>query len=120
MAEPISIEMLRLSINMAATEQRLTLENIASANNAAAGYKVSDFSRLIEAVRHESEQTRIAELSDNWSKVESGFTHKLSKQVALDEEVALSMKAAGKYQKMIEVLNRKLALAELAANGGKR
>ncbi|TMO66625.1 hypothetical protein [Pseudoalteromonas aurantia] len=120
MAEPLSIEMLRLSINMAATEQRLTLENIASGNKVGANYQAVDFSQLIESVQHESDSSRIATLSDNWVNVEATLTSKTTKQVVLDEEVALSMKAAGKYQKMIEVLNRKLALAELATNGGKR
>ncbi|CAH9051025.1 hypothetical protein PSECIP111951_00313 [Pseudoalteromonas holothuriae] len=123
MSDLLSIEALRLSMNIAATQQRLALENIASHSISNAGSQRADFSTLlaeVNALPAEQRAQVISNLSSQWQEVESSYIQQSHKKATLDEEVALSMKASGSYRKLAEVLNRKLGLMNLAISGGKR
>ncbi|MCF2860219.1 hypothetical protein L1286_22315 [Pseudoalteromonas sp. SMS1] len=123
MNEVNSIEMLRLAMNMAATEQRLAMQNIASANAQVKSTSEVNFDALLEELNSLPPDVR-AELakqySDSWHTQEGQFVSEYARTSKLDEEVALSMKAAGKFNKMTEVLNRKMGLMRLAVSGGKQ
>ncbi|CAM4163254.1 hypothetical protein [Pseudoalteromonas byunsanensis] len=123
MSDLLSIEALRLSLNIAATEQRLSLENLASHSVSGASAQRADFSSLladIQSLPSDQKAEVMSQLSSQWQDVEASYVNESHKKVSLDEEVALSMKASGKYQKLAEVLNRKLGLMNLAISGGKR
>ncbi|MGC0118626.1 MULTISPECIES: hypothetical protein [Pseudoalteromonas] len=123
MSDLLSIEALRLSLNMAATQQRLSLENVANHSTSTQGSQRADFASLLqglEGISSDQKQQVMSQLSSNWHTVEGHYIHQSDKKASLDEEVALSMKASGQYQKLVEVLNRKIGLMNLAVSGGKR
>ncbi|MCF6436986.1 hypothetical protein [Pseudoalteromonas sp. MMG022] len=123
MSDLLSIEALRLSLNMAATEQRLALENLASHSISGAHSQRADFSSLladINSMPSEQKSQAMSQLSDQWQDIETYYVNQGNKKASLDEEVALSMQASGKYQKLVEVLNRKIGLMNMAVSGGKR
>ena len=122
MADQASIELIRLALNVSASQQRLALENLASASIENAKYKEIDFASVLSQLRSSDSATRLktaAMISNNWQQIEQDVTVTSFKEVKLDEEVALSLKASGNYQKMVELMNRKMGLMKLAVTGGK-
>jgi len=123
MADQTSIELLRLALNVSATQQRLALENIAASNTDSLQYKSLDFSTVLMQLQNETSDIRrqiSGDISNNWETIEQDMTELNFKEIKLDEEVALSLKAAGNYQKMVELMNRKMGLMKLSVSGGKR
>jgi len=123
MADQTSIELLRLALNVSATQQRLALENIAASNTDSLQYKSIDFSTVLMQLQNETSDIRrqiSGDISNNWETIEQDMTELNFKEIKLDEEVALSLKAAGNYQKMVELMNRKMGLMKLSVSGGKR
>lgn len=123
MADQTSIELLRLAMNVSSSQQRLTIENIASSNSGSLEYRSLDFSTVLSQLQNETSVGRYEmskSLSDNWKLIEPDMIESKFKEVKLDEEVALSLKAAGNYQKMVELMNRKIGLMKLSVSGGKR
>lgn len=123
MSDFLSIEALRLSMNIAASQQRLSLENIANHSVASQETLRADFSQLLsdlEGMTGRKRESAMAQLSSQWHITEKQYVFQGNSKVELDEEVALSLKSAGKFNKLAETLNRKIGLMNLAVSGGKR
>ncbi len=118
----LTIEILRLSLNMNEAIHKSHVANIANSHNGVSGKQSVNFDSLLTDLRNMPPSIRLdkaQQLLSGWSQLADNNTKLVNGGVDLDNEVAKATLASGAYKKSIELLNRQLGLMQLAVKGGK-
>ncbi|NQY34878.1 MAG: hypothetical protein HRT37_07930 [Alteromonadaceae bacterium] len=119
----VTLDLLRLSLDMATSEQKVAAANIANANVEGyqkIGINFQDMLNEISSMDDWGQKIVIDGWSSNWQAMEEQAIYKISdEQVKLDEEVASSIKASMKYEALIEGVNRKYGMMRLVVSNGR-
>lgn len=113
-----AIEVTRLALRLAQVEQQNIADRIAHYQSGPQAVELYDFAPLMSQLQQANAQQR-AVIAQQTQDLEQ---HKqvVIAEASLDELVAQSSMVAGKYNALIEGLNRQLGLMSIVLNGGKR
>ncbi|WP_019677837.1 hypothetical protein [Arsukibacterium perlucidum] len=118
-----TIELLRLSLAVSRAQQQTHMENIAGYTGSAQQVNAVDFGDVMSQLSNLDDMSKnkyISHLMTDWSDTLSRQTTTTLESVSLDNEVAKMTLVASGYQRSAELLNRKLAMMQLAVTGGRR
>ncbi|KUI97023.1 flagellar basal body protein [Vibrio sp. MEBiC08052] len=122
MIDEITTRLLVLSMDMQQYKQQVTAVNVANVNTAGYTAKTVNFDTVLESLSQSHTRTELmqrigayqGERIEDLADVRDNHKHQ---SVKLDEEVLASSQAAGKYQTMAELLNRRLGLVRMGIKG---
>lgn len=113
-----AIEVTRLALTMARLEQQNLAERIAKFQTGVHSVDQYNFSPLLSRLQQASPEQR-AVIARQLTDVDNQ-RHTVVEEAQLDELVARSTMVSGKFNSLVEGLNRQLGLMSLVLNGGKR
>jgi len=113
-----SIEVTRLALTMARLEQQNLAERIAKFQTGVHSVEQYNFAPLLSRLQQASPEQR-ATIARQITDVDSQ-RHTVIEEAQLDELVAESSMVAGRFNSLVEGLNRQIGLMTLVINGGKR
>lgn len=122
MINEISTRLLVLSMDMEAYKQQVAAVNVANASNKGYAAQKVNFNQVLEQLESSPDRHQLAhriELFDtaNVEQFAEVEQHLEGHPVMLDEEILASSQAAGKYQALAELLDRRLGLIRMGIKG---
>ncbi|MCG3723693.1 hypothetical protein [Vibrio cincinnatiensis] len=122
MINEVSTRLLVLSMDMEAYKQQVAAVNVANASNK--GYTVHkvNFNQVLEQLESSSDRHQLARRIELYKTDNIGQFAEIEPQIGgapvmLDEEILASSQAAGKYQALAELLDRRFGLIRMGIKG---
>ncbi|MDO6685850.1 MULTISPECIES: hypothetical protein [unclassified Agarivorans] len=122
MIDDVTSKLLVFSMNMESYKQQVSAINVANANNANFKAKTASFDSVMEVMLRQDNTADLHKTVEQYQhfriqQIADIQQPENSQAVQLDQEIINSDRASSKYNKLVELLNRKIGLVKLGIKG---